>query len=279
MENLTITDQEGNDLVKEYVKNNKLFAISRIGCGYETIVSSRMAFNQPVSQFEIERLCIQGGVYGNSINHFYEEYTNGIAAADIQVVWKGSWIDHLQKDLFNKFSKDSIKTGAAVVEPYYFDNPWSEELENKKVLVVNPLVHTMRYQFNKKRDKLWVNKNVLPEMDLLLYESVQSLGGVGPHSSWSESLNVMKDDISKLDFDFALLGCGTYGLPLLNHIKNNLNKSVVYVGGAVQIFFGIKGKRWDGDPHINKFYNDSWRRPFESEIPKYAQMVEDGCYW
>ena len=276
--NNSITELEGNELVKKNIANNELFAISRIGCGFETIAVSKLATNKPITNYEIERLCIQGGVYGNCLDEFLEEYTQGISAADIQIVWKGCFIDNLQNDIFNTYSKDSIKTGCRVVEPYYFENPWTESLKGKKVLIVNPLSQTIRYQY-KKREHIWENPNMLPEFDLMLYESVQSLGGVGPHSSWLESLNIMKDDISKLDFDIALLGCGTYGLPLLKHIRQNLNKSVIYVGGAVQVFFGIKGKRWDKEPNVNKFYNQYWRRPFDIEIPQYAKMVEDGCYW
>ena len=64
--------------------------------------------------------------------------------------------------------------------------------------------------------------NELPEFTLIPYQSVQSIGGNGgPHSSWAESLQVMKE-ISNLDFDIALLSCGHYGLPLVAHIKENL---------------------------------------------------------
>lgn len=273
-----ITDQEANELVKKKIKENEVFAISRIGCGFETLFVNKKSSNVPITDFEIQRLCIQGGVYGDSLNHFYEEYIKGLSVADFQCVWDGSWIDDMQEGLFEKFSKDSIKTGNRVVEPYYFENPWSESLENKKVLIVNPLVQTIRYQF-KRKDKLWKNTKILPDFELVVYEAVQSLGGIGPHSSWSESLQVMKNDISKLDFDIALLGCGTYGLPLLNFIKTDMNRSVIYVGGAIQILFGIKGKRWDDHAVIKNFYNDFWRRPFDVEVPKYAQMVEGGCYW
>ena len=35
----------------------------------------------------------------------------------------------------------------------------------------------------------------------------------------------MCQEIKKLDFDIALLGCGGYGLPLCNFIKKDMDKS------------------------------------------------------
>ena len=55
----------------------------------------------------------------------------------------------------------------------------------------------------------------------------------------------MKEDISKLDFDIALLGCGGYGLPLCNFIHKEMEKSTIYIGGGLQLLFGVMGKRWE----------------------------------
>ena len=88
----------------------------------------------------------------------------------------------------------------------------------------------------------------------------------------------MKTEISKIDFDIALIGAGAYGLPLAAHIKN-LRKQAIHLGGSLQILFGIMGKRWDDHPVISKFYNSSWVRPLESERPKTFKKVENGAYW
>jgi hypothetical protein len=85
--------------------------------------------------------------------------------------------------------------------------------------------------------------------------------------------------IDRLDFDIALLGCGGYGLPLVNYIKNTKKRSAIYVGGALQILFGIRGKRWDNMPQINKFYNSRWVRPSEEEKIIGLEKVEEGCYY
>ena len=42
------------------------------------------------------------------------------------------------------------------------------------------------------------------------------------------------------------------------------------------MLFGLKGKRWDERPYMNKYYNDSWKYP--SKKPKNAEGVEGWCY-
>ena len=88
----------------------------------------------------------------------------------------------------------------------------------------------------------------------------------------------MRDQIAKTEFDVAILGCGAYGFPLAAHVKR-LGKQSVHLGGATQILFGIKGRRWDTHDVISGLYNDYWVRPLPSETPAGHQSVEEGCYW
>jgi hypothetical protein len=53
----------------------------------------------------------------------------------------------------------------------------------------------------------------------------------------------------------------------------------VQLGGATQILFGIKGKRWDDYPPVSSFYNSFWIRPQPEDVPENANSVENGCYW
>ena len=75
-------------------------------------------------------------------------------------------------------------------------------------------------------------------------------------------------------FDIAIIGCGAYGMPLAAYCKQ-IGKKAVHLGGATQLLFGIKGKRWDN----YSLYNDYWVRPLESETPRNAGKIESGCYW
>lgn len=272
-----LSHDEGNELIRKWIGENRTFAVSRVG-GIEMHVLHDYMNGRQVPPYFQQALSIQAGVYGNCLGEFCEEYIKGISSGDMQIVWEGNTMDHLQEDIFKRYSPESLRVGFKCVEPFYFDGPWSQELEGKKVLIVHPMSQTINFQY-RKREKLWANNKVLPKFELVNFTSVQSIGGIGPHTNWKESLDWMKSEISSLDFDIALLGCGAYGLPLVSHIKENVGKSAIYIGGGLQILFGIKGKRWDGIPDVNRYYNESWRRPFDIEIPERHNLVEGGCYW
>jgi hypothetical protein len=67
----------------------------------------------------------------------------------------------------------------------------------------------------------------------------------------------MEDDISKIDFDIALLSCGSYANCLGAFISKSLNRKAIYLGGVLNILFNIYAKRYDNsffDNFINKDY-------------------------
>lgn len=137
---------------------------------------------------------------------------------------------------------------------------------------------------------LFKNKDILPTFDLITIEAVQSLGGDNNgFENWFDALEFMKNQINKVEFDICLIWCGAYDFLLASHVKN-IGKKAVHWGGALQLLFGIKGKRWE-DPNyasslrnLNKninylsLMNDNWIRP-ESKRTEHSQSVENGCYW
>ena len=273
-----LSNEEGNQLIKNYLKDNKIFSVGRVGSS-ELLASNSFDSGQEISGGVINMLQNNAGVYGNSIKDFCKEYLEGIKCSDIQVYWAIDGIKSAQNNLFSKYCSDSTIVDSRTVEPFYFNDSWAGELKGKKVLVISPFAESIKTQYEN-RLLIWPNK-LLPEFDLVPYKAVQSIGGIGPHSCWFESLNIMKEEINDLDFDVALLGCGGYGMPLIAHIKNVLNKSAIYVGGGLQILFGIKGRRWDTHPEISSFYNEHWIRPNDNEKPKGMSLMnnEPSTYW
>lgn len=164
-------------------------------------------------------------------------------------------------------------------EPWYGDLPWTAALKGKKVLVVHPFSRTIESQY-KKRDKLFPETDILPYFELSTVTAVQTVAGQvdSRFESWFEALDYMYDEAMKKDFDIALIGCGAYGFPLAAMLKNS-GKIAIHMGGMLQVLFGIKGKRWDEDPIVSKYYNENWVRPREDEKPQSSNTVEDGCYW
>lgn len=188
----------------------------------------------------------------------------------------GSW--RIEENFFKNELNNAIKIKLNALEPYLHEEPWSEALKGKKVLVIHPFAELIYEQY-KKRNFLFRNKNVLPNFELSVIKAVQSLSGEkNPFENWFHALEFMKKEISQKNFDIALIGCGAYGFPLAAHIKR-IGKQSIHIGGSLQILFGIKGARWNNHPIISKFYNENWVRPREEDKPSKSHLVENDCYW
>jgi hypothetical protein len=190
----------------------------------------------------------------------------------------GSWLD---KENNFKIELSNVKTVLLTdLEPYYHLQPWSKILKNKKVLVIHPFEESIKLQYAK-RKLLFKNPDVLPDFHLSTYKPIQSFAGNHENigfKTWFEALEFMKRDINKIDFDIAIIGCGAYGFPLASFIKE-IGKKSIHLGGATQILFGIKGKRWEEEYDMSKIFNEHWIRPLEEEKPRNFLNIENGCYW
>lgn len=194
----------------------------------------------------------------------------------------GSWRTN-EKYFQPYMSQNMVRVDREKLNPFFAERPWTLSLRGKRVLVVHPFVETIRQQYAH-REKLFP-REILPDFELLLLPAVQSLGGQNNRfKDWFEALQWMKNQMDKIDYDVVLLGCGAYGFPLAAHAKRTGHKAV-HIGGSLQLFFGIKGRRWESagykgtDHDYSTLFNEYWVRPSKDEKPKAANQVENGCYW
>lgn len=165
------------------------------------------------------------------------------------------------------------------LEPYLHGQPWSEALRGRRVLVVHPFAESILSQYQLNRVRLFENSNVLPEFDLQVLAPPQTLAPLtAGYATWLDALEHLVGRTLQQDFDVALLGCGAYGLPLGAAIKT-AGKQAIHLGGALQVLFGIRGRRWEAMPQIAVLMNDAWIRPSLCETPMSASSVEQACYW
>ena len=165
------------------------------------------------------------------------------------------------------------------LEPYFCQGPWSRHLEGLIVCVVHPFAESIRRQYETVREKLFSRPEVLPLFALQVVMPPQTIAGnTHGFKSWSEALESLKMAVSNLSFDVAILGCGAYGLPLGAFLKSR-GSTVIHIGGATQMMFGVSGARWRANPLFENMINEYWKPPLESERPPGWQSIEDGCYW
>lgn len=227
-----------------------------------------------------EQLCTCAGFFPEDksmLSRFNEVMKDGCAQLDIL----GVWYQCAEEYFIKKYAQNIAGTcQLACLEPWYANEPWTRALKGRKVLIVHPFEESIRSQL-KNRDKLFANPDMLPECEFQTLKAVQTSGGQKDERfcDWFEALQYMCDEIDKIEYDIALIGCGAYGFPLAAHCKK-MGKQAVHVGGALQLFFGIKGKRWDEmEPKISAMYNEYWNYPLDCETPKNHGAVEGGTYW
>lgn len=208
-----------------------------------------------------------------TMEKFSEIYMEHLKQIDLLGVWFNPYEDIIA----NTVCPNAKLTVLRNLEPYFSHHPWSQYLADRKVLIIHPFIETITSQY-KKREILFENKKILPSFELKTYKSVQSIGGNKNFTSWFDALEFMKQDITKIDFDVAIIGAGAYGLPLAAHIKQ-MDKKAIHLGGATQMLFGVYGKRWEKKQEFQALINPHWVKPSISETPASAQAVENACYW
>jgi hypothetical protein len=194
---------------------------------------------------------------------------NDMKEVDILATWQPKEI------FFTDYLKPKVRISLPSLEPFWSNTPWTKSLEGKKIVIVHPFAETIQKQYQI-RSKLFENKDVLPNFKLRIVKAVQSIGGqCTQFQNWFDALHYMQDEISKEDYDICLIGCGAYGFSLAAYVKR-CGKQAIHMGGALQLLFGIKGKRWDGKGQ-SQFYNEYWCQPIEKT--NNYKNIENGCYW
>ena len=271
-----LSEQEGNDRIKDLLNSPGPAMISRIGKVEADCLNNALR-GFPWDDNLRYAASNNAGVFpptGDILSLFCRVFSGSIRYTDVLSVW----LNGEEDPIIDRFCPKATLVKLRCLEPYYHNNPWSQVLEHKNVLVVHPFEKTIQSQYEK-RALLFKDPRVLPEFNLLTMKAVQSSAGNRvPYESWLDALDWMCDEISRKTFDIAIIGAGSYGLPLASFVKS-LGKKAIQIAGATQILFGIKGKRWDDHEVISTLYNEHWVRPLPEETPPNYLAIENGCYW
>ena len=282
-ESAEFTGQEASDLIKAELISDKPTMIARLGSteiqAMAYYINSQNHFKNPIeilkSKMILNKMAILSGFYPSTkenIFKFSQNMIDDMKEVDILGTWRK------EEKLFKNELKFAKKIRLKDLEPYYHQFPWSEALKDKSVLVIHPFTESIINQYSK-RKLLFENPDILPQFNLITIKAVQSIANNKPEfEDWFMALESMKNQIDKIDFDIALIGCGAYGFPLAAHIKRQEKKAVL-LGGALQVLFGIRGKRWDKHSQISLLINENWSRPLPNEVPNNSKIIDGGSYW
>ena len=282
--------KDSNQYMIDLIKSNQPFTITRLGS--ESFPSYLFAVHK---KFTIPTyVSNNAGIYSKNMNDialYYINYINSVNTSDSLAIYLDR-PDVIEQEKYfikeNKEGKNKLKFIIhEALEPFYCllknEIPWSHHLLGKKVLIISPFVDSFKkqlannFQMFKDNDK----KIFLDNQEFVFYKCFNTVSGNHLHQNWIETFNIMCSDIQKLDFDIALISCGGYALLLGSFIKK-INKSAIYIGGGLQLLFGVMGKRWETNQTIQKIIKENgckFIRPSGDEIPKNCNTIEGGCYW
>ena len=177
---------------------------------------------------------------------YLDKFTDCILHAAGQADLLAMWHLNMEDFVIEQYANQADLTFLFRLEPWLYNGrPWSAALKGKKVLVIHPFEDTIRAQYER-RDKLFPGTDILPEFELHTLKAIQTLCGEKDErfGTWFDALDYMYKEAMKIDFDIAIIGCGAYGMPLAAMLKK-AGKQAIHLGGATQLLFGIKGRRWE----------------------------------
>jgi hypothetical protein len=144
---------------------------------------------------------------------------------------------------------------------------FAELLPGKRVLVVSPFAESIRTNFGRRHE--FFPNYTYPNFALSTYNTPITYHGLPPEfypdHDWFATVERMKAELSRKDFDIALLSCGSYAMPLGLHVRDVMQRKAIYVGGCLQLFFGITGRRYDNPFFLNQINSGAFILPLERE--------------
>jgi len=278
--------EKDNLYIKNIIYEGMPFFIGRIaGCELKVAYLYKIGNTLDI-EYELKKLENNAGIYTKNkeslelyITKLIESYDNCTIIAEWDQKGKVFEYTGSGQEFIKKRTPQILKINALSLEPYYFKNNWMSALKNKKILIIHPFSKTFENQILNIK-KIFPNCEWFEDCTFQFVKPPLTLAGNHKDKDWQEHLTPFLESLKKIkDFDIALVAAGGYGMLVANFIFKDLNKSVMYIGGALQIFFGVIGKRWFDNKDILKLVNDDWVRPDKNDKPDNFLVVEKGCYW
>jgi len=288
------------DYLTKMFSENKHFIIPRLA-GIEHLYAVTGAIAKTKRQFDQQQAAYinktrkvmknNAGILlndGNSIIQYSDLYLRAFHLCDMYLDWEPQGdvaagglqpsFEFIQMNFPDK--KRAWSFGVAdIFHLIHQEKPWTHALRGKRLLIISPFGETFKKQLPV-LDKIY-GRDLFPDCSFVFLKPPTTNGQnhsrpfVDELNDFVKQIGTMKDE-----FDVALLSCGGYGNPAINRI-HDMGKSAIYIGGVLQMYFGVYGSRWERErPLMMKlFKNKHWVRPTSDERPKGFENVEGSCYW
>ena len=274
-------------------KSKEPFLIGRNG-STELEVLAYSLNNSVFPEQLMKRLELFSGVFPatqESVSLWVKTYKNALESCNMIAEGWYEPLKHEEKYILDSIIPKREKIMLRNLEPYYVKPHlrWSSFLAKKTVAIINSFANTCEEQ-------TYLSKAIWPEnTESFLPSSTKwvpiktyfppNIAGENNEASWqvrnwftAVQQIVKQVEEERYNIDIAIIGCGALGMIIASELKM-LGIQCIVMGGATQLLFGVRGKRWETHPVISKFFNDAWVVPPDSSKPVGFKKIEGGCYW
>jgi hypothetical protein len=282
------------EFLLEKTSKNEPFFVGRLS-GNEPNLCGKVLGSETIPKQLMVEMLLTAGIQvlsKDDVKEFVKKYIIACNNSSILSIWSGGMYSQSKicYDFLKKMHPDKKRICAQALEPYYFMNATNYKYDsiykNKKVLIITSHKETTLQQLKNHRDVF--DKPIFDtSTEFIVYKPAQQNCGNHDDQSWTEHLSLMQKELKELydetHYDIALVSCGGFGMILSDYIYSELKKSVIYVGGSLQLYFGIIGNRWKQHPVISKLMNDKWTPVLDVDKPdtlsSNPEICENNCYW
>lgn len=227
------------------------------------------------------------GIYlsnDSSIINYSKLYLDAFLKAEIYFDWEpwGNVAEYISNSLMfihSVFNKPRIWSHVLNIYNLIHVTPWTHVFKGKRLLIISAFIESIKEKLIIK-DKIY-GIDLFPDCEFIFIKPPQTQGDISC-CDFNIELDsfVKKIKVLSNNFDIALVSCGGYGNLVCNEIYK-MGKSSLYIGGVLQMYFGIYGERWIREaPEILSLYkNEYWTRPLDNEKPSGYKQIEESCYW
>jgi len=274
------------DLIKTLLHSNLPFFIGRIA-GVELQVAYFLK-EQKITElaYAIQELENNAGIHvkdTESLHYYIDQLLQAYKHCTHLAIWEQVGpvfaITGKGQEMILERNPTLPRIQARSLEPYYVQNSWMSAMKGKRILIIHPFTTTIKKQLEK-RHLLFPTTSWFEDCTFQFVKPPLTLAGNHEGKDWTTSYQACIEELTQLEpFDVALVAAGGYGMLFADYIHTEMKRSVMYIGGALQLFFGIIGKRWFSNTQIMDCVTDDWVRPDALDQPPNFKRVEKGCYW
>lgn len=281
---------DANSVLEEFILDSSLSSVGRLGSVELEVVNffynlEKESLNKSVWRLRKEAW-ITAGIFppiGRQMQSFSTEYVSAMSHANIVAQWP-SEVLKVQESFMKEFCSDARRIPLASLDPIYLASlnlqPWTLKLKDLNVLVISTFADEIESQYLIFKHLHTVP--ILPDFNLSVLKPPVTNGITFTSGNWDYNLEKFKkklcNRVETKKFDIALVSAGSYGMPICN-ILQSLGIKSIYMGGALQILFGIMGNRWSNSSAVQAIMTDKWKRPNSNSKPMGYRFIDRSSYW